>query len=120
MRLYALRLLIVLGVVLGVVLPKTSAALAVLGLTDSRSVLICTGDGLERLDLGPGHHPQPAPEQAHDGPLCLLVAALDGVPPVWHPGWLALAHAAFLTRDSATDDVRRLARTRFARAPPRA
>ncbi|MCF3972731.1 DUF2946 family protein [Paracoccus salsus] len=115
-----LRLLVVLGVILGVVLPKASAALAGLGLSNARSVLICTGHGMQRVDLKPGHGPHHAPAPSHDEPLCLLVHALDGALAPPSPHWLALAHAAFMPSDIAMAHVETPSRTRFARAPPRA
>lgn len=115
----ALRLVLLLGVILGVVLPKTSAVLAGMGVVDSRTVLICTGHGLTEITLTePTETPQPSRDR-HDVP-CLLVHALDGaaaaaVPPLW----LELADApAALARDHLWQEAH-APRAGHARAPPR-
>ncbi|WP_411836934.1 hypothetical protein [Paracoccus sp. ME4] len=83
-----LRLVLLLGVILGVVLPKSSAALAQLGLVDDRVVVICTGHGMQTITLSDDD--RPLPPQVHDAP-CLLVAPSDGAAPVAPPVWVALA-----------------------------
>lgn len=83
----ALRLFLLLGVILGVVLPKSSAALAQLGLVDDRVVVICTGHGMQTITLSPDD--RPAPPQVHDAP-CLLVAPSDGTAPLAQHLWLRL------------------------------
>lgn len=89
MRDRIVHLVLVLGVILGLLLPKTSAALADLGVIDAGAVLICTGHGIERVHLDGDHGPAPA-ETGHD-PVCLLVHSPDGfdAPPL--PAWIALA-----------------------------
>lgn len=112
------RLCLLLGVILGIALPKFSAALAGIGIIDSAAVLICGAHGLERLE--PPAAPLHDDHQDADDPLCLLVHALDRV------DLPALPAAIRLARSLVPADVRQalsdrdLIRTRFARAPPRA
>lgn len=112
-----LRLCLLLGVILGVVLPKTSAALAQLGLVDDRVVVICTADGLVEISLA-GTGDRPAPKPHHDSH-CLLVHALDGVVAAAQPAWLRLAgdHPVIATQDLWRSHDR--PNHGFARAPPR-
>lgn len=73
MLLQALRVCLLLGVILAVTLPKTAAALADLGL-GGRTVVICTGHGLQEITLPDEGDPDaPGLGAAHD---CLLVHAL--------------------------------------------
>lgn len=116
-----LRLCLLLGVILGVVLPKSSAALADLGLINARTVVICTGQGLEVITLtADGTPAEDMPAATHDEPPCLLVHTLDGVIAPPPPVWVALArefHPADTTHLWSGDAI---FRTGFARAPPRA
>lgn len=114
-----LRLVLLLGVILGVVLPKTSVALADLGVIDGRSVLICTGHGLEEIALAPDRDPVPR-SPAHAELPCLLVHALDGSSPPVLPEWVALARDVQPVERDHLWLSARVSPTRFARAPPRA
>ncbi len=87
-----LRLLLVLGVLTGIVLPKSSAALAQLGLISGQVLVICTGTGLETIVLGEDGDPVETRHSAHP---CLLVHATDTSTPVLPP--LVRAHFASLT-----------------------
>lgn len=88
----AVHILLMLGVMLGLTLPKTSAALADMGLVDDGFVVICTGHGLERISLTGAAGGAPAdPAPAHQDAQCLLVHALDGAMPPTQPLWLRLA-----------------------------
>lgn len=113
----ALRLFLLLGVILGVVLPKSSAALAQLGLVDERVVVICTGHGMQTITLSDDDRPQPP--QVHDAP-CLLVAPSDGTAPLAVPVWVQLARPP---ARPVRADLWRAAEAPgpgHARAPPRA
>lgn len=114
-----LRLVLLLGVILGVVLPKTSAALADLGLTASRTVVICTGHGLQEIALDADGAP-PTQGASHDEAPCLLVHALDGSSPAAVPVWVALAREFRPAGTTHLWSGDYHASTRFARAPPRA
>lgn len=119
MTLRFVRLALLLGVILGVVLPKTSAALAGLGMVDGQRVVICTAHGLQEIDLDPQDDPAPSPA-GEENPPCLLIHALDGVAPVQPPAWVAMARAV---RPEPARIIWRGApafQIRFARAPPRA
>lgn len=113
----ALRLCLLLGVILGVVAPKSSAALAQRGVIDDRVVVIRTAHGLQEITLDePGA--APGPRALHEAP-CLLVHALDGAVPVLQPAWLDLA---VTHRIRPRQDLWRSAdapNTGFAHAPPR-
>lgn len=114
----ALRLVLLLGVILGVVLPKTSAVLGEIGVV-GRTVVICTGHGLTEITLTePAETPQPSRDR-HDVP-CLLVHALDGAAAAAAPPlWLELADApAALARDHLWQEAH-APRAGHARAPPR-
>jgi hypothetical protein len=119
-----IQLLLVLGVILGLVLPKASAALAQLGVTDSRVVLICTGQGMQEIRLSgtdDATDPMPARDrgpQAHDLP-CLLIAAPDAAMPVAQPLWLRLALADPLIPEGDLWRTPEAPSEGFARAPPR-
>ncbi|WP_304618092.1 hypothetical protein [Paracoccus sp. (in: a-proteobacteria)] len=115
----ALRLVLLLGVILGVVLPKSSAVLAGMGVVDSRTVLICTGHGLTEITLTePGETPS-APVDRHEAP-CLLVHALDGTAaPSIPPLWLELASAVGPVSDHRLWRAAHAPRAGHARAPPR-
>ncbi|WP_022706802.1 DUF2946 family protein [Paracoccus zeaxanthinifaciens] len=87
-----LHIALLLGVMLGLTLPKTSAALADMGLIDDGFVVICTGHGLERVSLAQiDPRPQP-PSDEHDAH-CLLVHALDHATPADQPLWLRIARS---------------------------
>ncbi|RJE80236.1 hypothetical protein [Paracoccus sp. JM45] len=113
-----LRLFLMLGVILGVVLPKSSAALADMGLIDDRMVVICTGHGLIQVSLADLESGNPDPAPGHED-ACLLVHALDHAVPPSAPIWVRLASqlpplvAADIWRSSQTPV------DGFARAPPR-
>ncbi|MBW7055849.1 hypothetical protein KY389_03955 [Paracoccus bogoriensis] len=115
----AMRLVLLLGVILGVVLPKTSVVLAGMGVVDSRTVLICTGHGLTEITLSiPGDTPQP-PRDRHDLP-CLLAHALDGcATPAIPPLWLELAATSAPVADHHLWRPAHAFHTGDARAPPR-
>lgn len=68
------KTLLVLAVILGIALPQVSAALAGLGLTDSRLLVICTGDGLRTIRIDENGEPV---EVSHDIEICALVHAAD-------------------------------------------
>ncbi len=68
------RLLLLLGVLVGIVLPKSSVALAQLGLIDGQVLVICTGSGFQTLVLDKGGTPVGSSHAAHP---CLLVHATD-------------------------------------------
>lgn len=113
------RLLLIVGVILGVVLPKSSAALAGLGVIDARVVVICTGQGMQMIAVDDDGNPVPQVHAQTGMPPCLLVHALDGVTPPPTPGWVLAArqfrpapHVA-LSPDQSDPTVR------FARGPPR-
>ena len=115
----ALRLVLLLGVILGVVLPKTSAVLAGIGVVDSRTVLICTGHGLTEITLTePAETPQPMRDR-HEVP-CLLVHALDGsVASAIPPLWLELASTIAPVADHHLWQPAHAPRAGHARAPRR-
>lgn len=111
------HILLALCLMLGVIAPKASAALASLGLSRGDVIVICTGEGLRTIRLDDTGKPvelTKAPE------LCLLSHALDMtvLPPIpvrrttWHiiaTGWAARAIAST-----------RLAVQNHCRAPPAA
>lgn len=114
-----LRLFLMLGVILGVVLPKSSAALADMGMIDDRMVVICTGHGLVQVSLADLDPESPDPALNHEE-ACLLVHALDQAVPPSAPVWVSLASELpplvsahlWLSFQRPVDG--------FARAPPRA
>ncbi|SCY01578.1 DUF2946 family protein [Paracoccus tibetensis] len=114
--LHALRLCLLLGVILGVTLPKTAAALADLGL-GGRTVVICTGHGLQEITLPAEGEGAPVIGKAQD---CLLVHALTPAPPLAAPLWQRLipAPAPAAAPLPAQPAPPRL--DGFPRAPPRA
>lgn len=73
-----LRLFLLLGVILGITLPKSTAALAELGLIDARVIVICTGTTLETLVLDAEGNPVRVDHAAHP---CLLAHAADTATP---------------------------------------
>ncbi|MBU2956609.1 hypothetical protein Q4511_07250 [Paracoccus sp. 1_MG-2023] len=88
----ALHLILLLGVMLGLTLPKTSAALADLGVISGEFVVICTGHGIERVSLSDLGQEPPAQDGVHD-PQCLLVHALDHATTPDRPLWLRIARS---------------------------
>lgn len=68
------RLFLLLGVLSGILLPKSSAVLAELGLIPGQVLVICTGEGLETLVLDRKGSPI---KVSHDPHPCLLVHAID-------------------------------------------
>ncbi|MGY9047203.1 hypothetical protein P775_27945 [Puniceibacterium antarcticum] len=68
------RFLLVIGVLTGIVLPKSSVVLAELGLIRGQVLVICTGDGLQTLILNADGTPVEVTHNAHQ---CLLVHATD-------------------------------------------
>ena len=77
-----LRLLSVLLVVAGVLLPKVSAAAVSLGLVDLRYVVICSGDGMRVVVLDGNGAPV---EEVRSDP-CAFPHALDHAPTPPLPG----------------------------------
>lgn len=118
MRCRIIQLVLILGVVLGLVLPKTSAAMAQLGLIESRTVLICTGFGLQTITLQEDGQPADQNASEHDAP-CTLVHALDRVALAETPVWIALSRAYRPTQLSHLWNATYLPATHLARAPPR-
>lgn len=114
-----LRLILLLGVILGVVLPKTSAALVGAGMIQTNVVVICTGHGLQEILLDADGRPTEAPQVIKDAP-CLLVHALDGVVPPRVPAWVALARQAGPLNAPLVLREKTHLQSGFARAPPRA
>lgn len=114
-----LRLILLLGVVLGVVLPKTSAALVGAGMIQTNVVVICTGHGLQEILLEADGRPTDAPRIIKDAP-CLLVHALDGAVPPPVPAWVALARPAGPLDMPQVSQPKTHLQSGFARAPPRA
>ncbi|MDB6176001.1 hypothetical protein PAF17_00590 [Paracoccus sp. Z330] len=111
------QLTLILGVILGLLLPKTSAALSELGLINSRTVVICTGAGLQEITLSEAGEPVQPSASDHDAD-CLLVHGLDRLTPPEPPVWVALAMALQpMTMAHLHDDVR-VPASHFARAPP--
>lgn len=113
-----LRLVLLLGVILGVVLPKSSAALAALGVIDDHAVVICTGDGLVEVSLAelePGEKPAPAHDHA-----CMLVHAIDHVATPMPPLWVRLAQGFTPRIADHLWHPLQAPLEGFARAPPRA
>jgi hypothetical protein len=114
--LHALRLCLLLGVILGVTLPKTAAALADLGL-GGRTVVICTGHGLQEITLPAEGEDAPAAGEAHD---CLLVHALTPEPALAVPLWQRLIPAPAPTAAPLPVPPALPRPDGFPRAPPRA
>ena len=115
---HMLRLVLLLGVILGVVLPKSSAALADMGVIDDHAVVICTGHGLVEVSLD-RRDTEKQNAATHDH-VCLLVHALDHVATPMPPMWVRLA-SRFQPRTA--DHLWRPMQAPldgFARAPPRA
>lgn len=112
------QITLIVGVMLGLLLPKTSAALSELGLIGSRTVVICTGAGLKEITLTDNGQPAPQSEAHHEAP-CLLVHALDCWVQPETPVWIALAGALQPARQGHLWHETRIAATHFARAPPR-
>lgn len=73
-----LRLFLLIGVVLGIVAPKSSVVMAELGLIDAQVIVLCTGHGLETITIGPDGAPI---KQTQDSAPCSLVHAADTVVP---------------------------------------
>lgn len=71
----ALRILMILAVAAGVLLPKVSAAMAGAGLSGGAQIVICSGRGLAIVTIGPDG--APAPDAAREDP-CSLIHALVG------------------------------------------
>jgi len=112
------RIALLVGVILGIVGPKSSALMAELGLIDASFVVICTGDGVERISLDGDGNPV---EHSDDTTApCPLVHAVDGplgVPFAQAlPSRFALAH---YPRPSQVHGLVTPHSVRFARAPPR-
>ncbi|MFV0243454.1 MAG: hypothetical protein ACK5IB_00340 [Qingshengfaniella sp.] len=113
----ALHLALMLGVILGIVAPKSSAALAELGLINAEVVVICTGQGWETITIGADG----TPVHMDDSPdHCAQVKALATAPtpaPVPRP-------LRPLRMDAPAPVLARLGAfpfsSRFARAPPAA
>jgi hypothetical protein len=118
MSMRILRLVLLLGVILGVVLPKTSAALADLGLSGGETVVICTGHGLQEISLSSEGTPAKAPAPHEEAP-CLLVHALDSVSQAALPVWVTLAREFHPVETTHLWSGDHRAPTCFARAPPR-
>ncbi len=114
-----LRLCLLLGVILGVVLPKTSAALAGAGMIQTDTVVICTGHGLQEIQIGRDGQPVDEPRIIKDAP-CLLVHSLDGVVPPPVPAWVAMARQISPPDMPRTRQDKTHLQSGFARAPPRA
>ncbi|WP_372835768.1 hypothetical protein, partial [Puniceibacterium confluentis] len=74
MILRALRIVLCLGVLAGVLLPKTSVALVQLGLIRGQVLVICTGRGLETVVLDRDGRPVGISHADHP---CLLTHAAD-------------------------------------------
>jgi len=106
-------------VILGVVLPKTSAALVDSGLVQTNLVVICTGHGFQEILLDADGQPSDAPQVVEDAP-CLLVHALDGVIPPHVPAWVAMARLVSLPAPPRAVPHEFHLPSGFARAPPRA
>lgn len=68
------RLFLLLGVLTGIVLPKSSAVLAELGVIRGQVLVICTSDGLQTLVLDRDGNPVEIKHESHP---CLLVHATD-------------------------------------------
>ncbi|KFI33863.1 hypothetical protein CG51_10150 [Haematobacter missouriensis] len=77
-----LRLLSVLLVAAGILLPKVSAAAVSMGLLDLRYVVICSGDGMRVIALDGSGTPV---EEVRSDP-CAFLHALDHVPALPLPG----------------------------------
>lgn len=114
----AVRLVLLLGVILGVVLPKSTAALADIGVIDDRAVVICTGHGLVQVSLAePAQGHDAAPDHDH---ACLLVHALVGAVAPAEAPWVRLSGRIRPTLAADLWQPLSLPRQGFARAPPRA
>ncbi|EYD72210.1 hypothetical protein [Limimaricola hongkongensis] len=74
-----LQLLVLIGVVLGVTLPQSSAALSAIRLIDARTVVICTGHGIEAITLDADGNPVEAGAKLPHH--CLLVDAVGTAQP---------------------------------------
>ncbi|MFW2589039.1 hypothetical protein [Sagittula sp. SSi028] len=111
------RLSLLCAVILGIALPKSTAALVALGLSRAQIIVICTGEGLRTITLDANGNP--VAEDETDGHLCLMVHAVDGgsAPDVTHP--VALSRDVALTLPLTVTDATRLPLHDAApRAPP--
>lgn len=111
------HILLVLCLMLGVVAPKASAALASLGLSRGDIIVICTGEGLRTIRLDETGKPV---EMTSTPDHCLLVHALD-VPilpplPTGQTAWHVIAGEWTVNSMPAI----RLAVQNHSRAPPAA
>ncbi|MEG3661620.1 DUF2946 family protein [Celeribacter halophilus] len=75
----SIRIFLLLGVMLGIVGPKSSALMAQLGLINARTIVICTGDGLQTITLDANGNPVEHQEtRSQPCPLCNVTPALAG------------------------------------------
>lgn len=70
-----LQICLLIGVMLGIVGPKSSALMAELGLIDARVIVICTGNGLETITLDENGNPIQGGPERHEP--CPLIDAVD-------------------------------------------
>jgi len=72
------RHILVLALIIGIVAPMSSAALARLGVIDARVMVICTGDAMRTIVIGPDG--QPVELSGEPEPCALVHAAFAAVP----------------------------------------
>ncbi len=78
-----LRILLLLGVLTGIVLPNSSVALAQLGLLDGRIMVICTGHSLRTIVLDADG--QPVESRRTEAPCLLAHGCAPSATPPPHP-----------------------------------
>jgi hypothetical protein len=112
-----IQTLLVLGVILGITVPKSTALLAELGVIRANVIVICNGAGLQQIALNEDGEPV---EVSLDVAPCALTDTVDGSNSTLtaepYADVIALANYPRPNEVHGLDDVHS---TKFARAPPR-
>lgn len=113
-----LQTCLLIGVMLGIVGPKSSALMAELGLIDARVIVICTGNGLETILLDANGNPVNAEPMRHD-PCPLTDATQTPDFAALTAPFASLPALADYPRPAEVDGVQAAAVLPHPRAPPR-
>ena len=111
------HILLFLGVASGLIVPKSTVLLADLGLISGQVIVICTGEGLQKITLDADGNPVEVSMETDPCAFIHVVAGADAAPLIApYPSYVELANyprpheVRGLTNDFATP---------FSRAPPR-
>ena len=107
------RLILLIGLFMGFLVPQVSAGLVGLGLVSSKTIVICTGNSLETITIDERGNPVKSSETSQHCTIChgLVAACADCYAPTH---WIEMAVAGLLEFGHASSHVA----TRLARAPP--